>query len=72
MAALCLLFDINFNDDFCAFSALTLLVGWKEGHLACNMWWGGYLSEARYRFDYGPADATATHWVTSLFDLDNC
>jgi len=25
-----------------AFSALTLLVGWKEGHLACKKleWWG--------------------------------
>ena len=26
----------------CAFSALTLLVGWQEGHLACKKteWWG--------------------------------
>ena len=27
--------------DFCAFSALTLLVGRQEGHLACKkQWWG--------------------------------
>ena len=27
----------------CGFSALTLLVGWQEGHLACKKteWWGG-------------------------------
>jgi len=33
-----------FNHYFCiqAFSALTLLVGWQEGHLACKKteWWG--------------------------------
>jgi len=33
------------------FSALTLLVGWQEGHLACKktrvvVCWHGYLSEA--------------------------
>jgi len=27
-----------------AFSALTLLVGWQEGHLACNKLSGGVLS----------------------------
>jgi len=48
-----------------AFSALTLLVGWQEGHPACKNWvmryWHGYLSGARCRwFTYGPADATAT------------
>jgi len=26
---------------FCAFSALTLLVGWQEGHLACKKLSGG-------------------------------
>ena len=49
----------------CAFSALTLLVGRQEGHLACKnrvvRYWRGYLSGARCRFAYGPADATATH-----------
>jgi len=49
----------------CAFSALTLLVGRREGHPACKNWvvgcWRGYLSEARCRPAYGPADATATH-----------
>ena len=36
-----------------AFSALTLLVGWQEGHPACKNWavgcWRGYLSGARPR-----------------------
>jgi len=48
-----------------AFSALTLLVGWQEGHLACKNWvvryWHGFLSGARCKwFAYGPADGTAT------------
>ena len=50
---------------FSAFSALTLLVGWQEGHPACkNRVVGclcGYLSGARCRLAYGPADATAIH-----------
>jgi len=45
--------------------ALMLLVGWQEGHLASKNWvvgcWHGYLSGARWRFAYDPADATATH-----------
>ena len=50
-----------------AFSALTLLVGWQEGHPACKKLSGGVLawlsvwSKARCRLAYGPADATATH-----------
>jgi len=41
-------------------------VAWvAEGHTACKNWvvgcWRGYLSGVRYRFAYGPADATATH-----------
>ena len=48
-----------------AFSALTLLVGRQEGHPARKNWvvrcWCGYLSGARCRLAYGPADATATH-----------
>jgi len=48
-----------------AFSALTLLVGQQEGHPACKnrvvRCWRGYLSGARCRLAYGPADATATH-----------
>ena len=51
--------------SFCAFSALTLLVGRQEGHPACKKQSGGYwcgcLSGARCRLAYGPADATATH-----------
>ena len=45
-------------------SSLTLLVGQQEGHTACKHWvvgyWRGYLSGARCRFAYGPADVTAT------------
>jgi len=48
-----------------AFSALTLLVGRQEGHPVCKNrvvgCWRGYLSGARCRLAYGPADATATH-----------
>jgi len=43
-----------------AFSALTLLVGRQEGHPACKKL-SGYLSGARCRLAYGPADAIATH-----------
>jgi len=52
-----------------AFSALTLLVGWQEGHPSCKKLSGGVLawlsvwSEARCRLAYGPADATATHYL---------
>ena len=50
-----------------SFSALTLLVGRQEGHPACKNrvvgCWCGYLSGARCRLAYGPADATATHWL---------
>ena len=52
-----------------ALSALTLLVERQEGHLACKKkWvvgcWCGYLSGARCKFAYGPADATATHCLS--------
>ena len=50
---------------FCAFSALMLLVGRQEGHPAYKKLvvgcWHSYLSGARCRLAYGPADATATH-----------
>ena len=60
------------NDLFCvewdvkpAFSALTLLVGRQEGHPACEKLSGEelvwYLSGARCRLAYRPANATATH-----------
>ena len=55
---------IYFTSTF-SFSALTLLVGRQEGHPACKNrvvgCWHGYLSRARCRLAYGPADATATH-----------
>jgi len=46
-----------------AFSALTLLVGWQEGHLACNKLSGGVICLERGAdlHIYGPADVTATH-----------
>ena len=49
-----------------SFSALTLLVGSQEGHPASKKncvvgCWRGYLSGAKCRIAYGPADATATH-----------
>ena len=53
----------------CAFSALTLLVGRQEGHplRPVKNWvlgyWHGYLSGARCRLAYGPADATATEGI---------
>jgi len=48
-----------------AFSALMLLVGRQEGHLACKnsvvRYWRGYRSGARCKwFAYGSADATVT------------
>jgi len=50
---------------YVSFSALMLLVGWQEGHLACKnrvvRYWHGYLSGERCKsFAYGPADASAT------------
>ena len=53
---------------FSALSALMLLVGRQEGHPACKKLvvgcWRGYLSGARCRLAYGPADATATHCMS--------
>ena len=63
----CLAFYLTFLYSYpqSAFSALTLLVGRQEGHPACKIrvvgYWRGYLSGARCRLAYGPADATATH-----------
>ena len=56
--------------DYCwlylPFSALMLLVGRQEVYPACKklsggVCWHGYLSGARCRLAYAPADATATH-----------
>jgi len=47
-----------------------MLVGQLEGHLACKNWvvgcWHGYLSGARCKLAYDPADATATHCLFAL------
>ena len=64
---ICLSFTLNTVGIavFVAFSALTLLVGRQEEHPTCKKrvvrCWHGYLSGARCRLAYGPADATATH-----------
>jgi len=55
-----------FQFPYFAFSALTLLVGRQEGHLACKILSGGmlaWLSGMRCRLAYSPADATATHYL---------
>ena len=59
--------DISFSNghQLFAFSALTLLVGCQEEHLACTKWamgcWCGCLSGARcWLFAYGPAHAIAS------------
>jgi len=46
-----------------AFSALTLLVGRQEGHLACKKLSGGVLAwlSVWSEVQTGPADTTATH-----------
>jgi len=64
----CDIFDELIVSMLCAFSALTLLVGRQEGHPACKKnrvvgYWRGYLSGTRCRLAYGPADATATHFL---------
>ena len=52
-----------------AFSALTLLIRWQEGHPACEnpsggmLAWLTYESGSRCRFAYDPADATAAHYL---------
>jgi len=50
-----------------AFSALMLLVGRQQGHLACKKLSSGmlvgYVSGSRCRCAYGPAYATATHYL---------
>ena len=48
-----------------AFNALTLLVGWQEGHLACRKLSGGMLAWlcvwVKVQICIWPADTTATH-----------
>jgi len=59
--------NITCNDHSAlSFSALTLLVGRQEGHLACKKLSGGmlaWLSGMRCRLAYSPADATATYYL---------
>jgi len=42
-------FHVFCSGTMCAFSALTLLVGWQEGHPACKILSGGVLERARAR-----------------------
>jgi len=50
-----------------ALKPLMLLVGRQDGHTACIKPSGGVLAwlsvGAKCRFAYGPADATATHYL---------
>jgi len=50
-----------------AFSALMLLVGWQEGHLACKKLSAGMLAWlcvwGEMQICICPADATATHYL---------
>jgi len=52
------LWSANFN-NLIAFTALMLFVGRQEGHPACKKL-SGYLTGARCRLAYGPADATVS------------
>ena len=55
---------------YCAFSALTLLVGRHEGHPACKKLSGGVLAWlsvwSEVQTCICPADATATHSLASV------
>jgi len=56
----------EYADTNSAFSALTLLVGHQEGHLACKKteWWDvGVVVCMGCRLAYSPADAAATHYL---------
>jgi len=61
--------QVNITLVYCilvAFSALTLLVGWQEGHPACKKLSGGmleWLSGMRCRLTCSPAYAAATHYL---------
>jgi len=62
----CELAEEYFSIVFFSFSALTLLVRRKEGHPTLKKLGGGmlaWLSGIRCRLAYGPADATATHYL---------
>jgi len=54
-------FCCNIHITTIPFSALTLLVGWQEGHPACKKLSGGVLVWLSVWVAYGPAQATATH-----------
>jgi len=50
-------------------------VGWAARRTACKKLrvlgsWHGYLTGARCRLAYGPADATATHYLLLQFNPD--
>ena len=68
-----MIFLIHLQYFVTAFSALTLLVGWQEGHPVCKKLSGGYLvgsrgylSGVQCRLAYGPADATADATLASV------
>jgi len=55
----------DYGFDSCAFSVVTLLVGWQEGHPAYKELSGGVLAwlsvRARCGFAHCRADASTTH-----------
>jgi len=60
-----MIIDNNYH-SFRGSSALTLLVGRQEGHLAYKKQSDGmlaWLCGMRCRLAYGPADANATHYL---------
>ena len=68
ITSISLIETVNTNFVSCGsyFSALALLVGWQEGHPACEKLSGGmlaWLSRLRCRLAYGLEDATATHYL---------
>jgi len=54
-------FCCNIHIATIPFSALTLLVGWQEGHPACKKLSGRVLVWLSVWVAYGPSQATATH-----------
>jgi len=57
-----------FSEVITAFSALTLSVGWQEGHLACKKLTGMVICLGRDAdLHYRPADATATGFTFLVF-----
>ena len=68
-----IMYYIMWNIMYCAFSALTLLVGRQEGHPACKKQSSGVLVWlsiwSKVHTYCGPADVTATHCLLLQYQL---